>query len=393
MIEPASVNPLSDPDARFDADDFGIGQLFWAIRDAVIVGDAATGRIVLWNHAAETLFGYPAAEALGMSIEALIPKELRDRHHHGLARYAATGIGPYIDTGLPIDLPALHRDGRPLAIELGLTPVAHSRVAGQFVLAVIRDVSARKRAESEHLALAHEQAAREQAEHAIHDRDLLISSISHDLRTPLAGIKLTADLLRRRLRRAAPDPEQVLSGIAQIEASVDRMTALIADLLDAAQLAGGLAALRREPVDLVALARRVIAERAGSQGAIQLASDAASIVVQADRLKVGRVLANLLDNAIKYSPNGVEVTARVTVSPAWAEIAVRDRGIGVPAADLPRLFEPFFRAANARDRLPGTGIGLAGAQRIAEQHGGAILVESVEGEGSVFTLRLPRSES
>jgi PAS domain S-box-containing protein len=389
MTESASANPPVVPADRFDPDDFGIGQLFWAIRDAVIVGDVATGRIVLWNPAAETLFGYAADEALGMPIDALIPKELRDRHRHGFARYAATGTGPYIDTGLPIDLPALHRDGRPLAIELGLTPVAHSRVVGNFVLAVIRDVSARKRADSEHLALVHEQAARELAERAIHDRDLLLSSISHDLRTPLAGIKLTVDLLRRRLRRAEPNREQVLNGIDQIEASADRMTALIADLLDAAQLGGGLAALRREPVDLVTLAKSAIAARA--DGPVRLEAAAPEAIISADRVKLERVLANLLDNAIKYSPNGGEATVRVTLSPEWAEIAVRDRGIGVPAADLPRLFEPFFRAANARDRLPGTGIGLAGARRIAEQHGGAILVESVEGEGSVFTLRLPRS--
>jgi PAS domain S-box-containing protein len=386
------TNAEPAPVARFDPDDFGIGQLFWAIRDAVVVGDAATDRIVLWNPAAEAMFGYPAEEAVGLSIEALIPKDLRDRHRFGLARYAETGSGPYIDTGLPIDLPALRRDGQLIAIELGLTPVRHSRVPGRFVLAVIRDVSARKRAEAEHVAFIQEQAAREQAERAIHDRDLFLSSVSHDLRTPLAGIKLTTDLLRRRLRRPELDPEQVRRGIDQIDESANRLTALIADLLDAAQLGGGLATLHREPIDLVAYAREIIAAHGASHCPIRLETSLDDLVVEADRLKVGRVLENLLDNAVKYSPRGGEIVVRVAETPAWAEVTIRDQGIGVPAAELSRLFEPFYRATNARDRLPGTGIGLAGARRIAEQHGGAIVVESVEGKGSAFTLRLPRPE-
>jgi signal transduction histidine kinase len=108
---------------------------------------------------------------------------------------------------------------------------------------------------------------------------------------------------------------------------------------------------------------------------------------------VRRALANLISNAIKYSPNGSEVLVRVgrdRAAPAeWALVEVRDQGIGIPAADLPRLFERFFRARNAVDQAVGTGLGLAGARAIVEQLGGTIAVESQEGVGSTFAVRLP----
>src|SRR5918992_54809 len=97
------------------AEDFGFGRLFWLIRDAVIVGDASTGRIVLWNPAAEALFGYTAEEAVGMSIEALIPEKLRARHQAGLACYNRSGVGSIIGSDVPVALPALRKDRTEIA--------------------------------------------------------------------------------------------------------------------------------------------------------------------------------------------------------------------------------------------------------------------------------------
>jgi signal transduction histidine kinase len=112
-----------------------------------------------------------------------------------------------------------------------------------------------------------------------------------------------------------------------------------------------------------------------------------------DAGRLERVLANLISNALKYSPNGGEID--VTVEQVdeegrrWAVVKVKDSGIGIPAADLPHIFERFHRGANVSGRIPGTGIGLAAAQEIVEQHGGSISVQSREGDGSTFTVRLP----
>ena len=153
---PATVHPQ----------DFGIGRLFRCIREAVIVADVDIGRIVLWNPAAEALFGYSEAEALGLSVDALVPEYLRDRHRAGLARYRATGRGPVVDAATALELPARRKTGKECIVELTLSPVADAAVPGRFVLALIRDVTERKQKEEARAALIREQAARAEAEAA-----------------------------------------------------------------------------------------------------------------------------------------------------------------------------------------------------------------------------------
>jgi PAS domain S-box-containing protein len=147
-------------------EDFGFGQLYRDIPDAVVVGNVETGRIELWNPAAEVLFGIPADEAIGQRLEMIIPEPLRDRHRAGLAGYRESGHGALIDSGLPVEMSALRRSGEPLTIELRLLPVTSSRIPGQFVMAIIRDATLRKEAELDRLRLAREHAARVAAEHA-----------------------------------------------------------------------------------------------------------------------------------------------------------------------------------------------------------------------------------
>ncbi|MFT4041108.1 MAG: PAS domain S-box protein [Thermomicrobiales bacterium] len=147
-------------------EDFGIGQLFWAIRDAVVVGDADTGCIVLWNPAAEAMFGIPREQALGLPLDALIPEEFREQHRAGLAAYRETGSGALVDTGALTELPALRSTGERITIELRLSPIATSRFPGNFVLALIRDATVRKQGELDRLRLAEEQGARAAAEAA-----------------------------------------------------------------------------------------------------------------------------------------------------------------------------------------------------------------------------------
>jgi len=132
--------------------DLGMGHLFESVRDAVIVADANTGRMVLWNPAAEAIFGYSAAEALGMSVEELVPDYLKARHRAGMAGYRDTGHGRYIDSNTALDLPAVRKSGEEICVELTLSPIEpvdEAAVEGRFVLAIVRDATDRKRAEED----------------------------------------------------------------------------------------------------------------------------------------------------------------------------------------------------------------------------------------------------
>jgi PAS domain S-box-containing protein len=131
-------------------EDLGIGKLFERTRDAVIVADAETQQIVLWNPAATNIFGYSASEALELRVETLVPEYLKEQHRAGLSRYAQTGRGPYIDSHSPLELPALRKDGEEIHIELSLSPIGlvnETVGEGRFVLAIIRDITERKRVE------------------------------------------------------------------------------------------------------------------------------------------------------------------------------------------------------------------------------------------------------
>ena len=160
-----SLNACSEMDGP-SPEDFGFGQLYRDIPDAVIIGNTETGCIELWNPAAETLFGIPAREAIGQPIEIIIPERLWGRHRAGLAGYREKGHGALIDSGHAVEMPALRRHGEPITIELRLVPVTSSRIPGQFVMAMIRDATLRKEAELDRLRLAREQAARVAAEQA-----------------------------------------------------------------------------------------------------------------------------------------------------------------------------------------------------------------------------------
>src|ERR671910_3035586 len=132
--------------------DLGIGKLFESIRDAAIVADAKSQRIFLWNQAATNIFGYSASEALELRVEDLVPEYLKDQHRTGIAHYAETGHGPYIDSHRPLELPAIRKGGKEVYVELSLSsidPGGGIDANERFVLAIMRDITERKRMEEE----------------------------------------------------------------------------------------------------------------------------------------------------------------------------------------------------------------------------------------------------
>jgi signal transduction histidine kinase len=252
--------------------------------------------------------------------------------------------------------------------------------------------------------LLHEVAdARARAE-ADRLKDAFLASLSHDLRNPLTAVGATAQLVRRRLDRAGElDLGRLRTNVASIELSAQQMTRLVDQLLDYARLQMDRPLdLNRQQTDMVELARRVVAlhESVSEHHSVELDASEVSIVGNWDAARIERVLQNLLSNAIKYSPRGGKVRVSVSREAAsasagteFAVISVQDEGVGIPAAELPRIFERFHRGANVRDQIAGTGIGLATARHVIEQHGGTIAVYSEENRGTTFTIRLPECES
>jgi signal transduction histidine kinase len=230
---------------------------------------------------------------------------------------------------------------------------------------------------------------------AIELRDTFLATVTHDLRNPLATIRGQAQLLRRTAAREnSPLSARVDDGLQRLQATVDRMTRILDGLLDVASLElGGRLDLDRQEMDLVDVARRIAAEHQERAGRhfIQVAGEP-RLVGQWDLARLERVMDNLLGNAVKYSPDGSVVTVVCVreddADGAWAIVSVRDQGVGIPVADLGHIFERFHRAGNVGG-VRGAGIGLATVREIIQQHGGSISVESRQGEGSTFTIRLP----
>lgn len=236
-----------------------------------------------------------------------------------------------------------------------------------------------------------------EAQEAINLRDELLAVVSHDLKNPLTTVMGFTQLLQSTVNRIdLPEKERVLDGISRINATATRMNRLIDELLDIAHLQMGKPLdLDEKEIDLVRLARQsVLAYSQTSQRhQFHFETSLPELIGRWDSARLERVLGNLLANAIKYSPAGGAITVTVsrekTGDGAWAIVSIADQGIGIPAGDLPQIFDRFHRGKNVAGRIKGSGIGLASARHIIEQHRGTISVSSQEGAGSVFTIRLP----
>jgi signal transduction histidine kinase/ActR/RegA family two-component response regulator len=248
------------------------------------------------------------------------------------------------------------------------------------MIGAITDVTQVKHAEAD-------RAARVAAEAANAAKSAFLASMSHELRTPLNAILGYAQLLQHH----AVD-ERVRRGLATIEQSGQHLLALINDLLDVARIEAGRLELCEEPIDVavflgsVADAVRVKAERKGLAFTLD-AAPGLPRCVRSDERRLRQVLLNLLGNAVKFTDRG-SVTLMVGATPGRLRFEVRDTGVGIDAADLPRLFEPFSQAGDPRRRAGGSGLGLAISRGLARALGGDIEVTSTPGVGSVFAFEI-----
>jgi len=245
-------------------------------------------------------------------------------------------------------------------------------------------------AEVQTLARAFNEMSR-QVEASQRSQREFVANVSHELKTPLTSVQGFAQAI---LDGTASDPDAVRQAAQVIYDEAARMHRLVLDLLDLARLDAGTADLLREPVDLAALARNVVQRMQPQAQAAQVAltvNGVDALVVYGDGDRLAQVLTNLLDNALKHTPPGGEVTVRVQEEAGWALCVVRDTGQGIPPEALPRIFERFYQLDQAR--RGGAGLGLSIAYEIVRAHGGTIAVQSEPGKGSVFVVKLPRVSS
>lgn len=360
-----------------------------SIGDAVIATDAS-GRVAFMNPVAARLTGFDDEAARGLpisdvfrivnewsreTVESPVDRVLRENAVVGLANHTVLidrlgGERPIDDSGAPI----LDPDGSILGVVL-----------------VFRDVTERRSADAARERWIRSEAAREAAELASRAKDDFLATVSHELRSPLAAaLGWTAVLKTESADGAVRD-----RALASIERNLRLQARLTSDLLDVSRMISGTFTLERQTVDVAELTRSVVLdwrEAAERKGVAFRCDPTAAASADADPARLSQALANLLSNALKFTPADGSIDVTVSGDDTSVEIAVQDTGSGIRADLLPTLFERFHRS----EGLPvgsqeGLGLGLAIARRIVELHGGEIALRSPgPGGGATALIRLPR---
>lgn len=232
----------------------------------------------------------------------------------------------------------------------------------------------------------------EESQESLRLQEEFMAVTSHDMRTPLAAVRGYAQLARRHLSGEQQDLESVDRWLGDIDESAARLTSLVSEFMDVTLLrAGQEVPLQLEPTDVAEIARERVREHQGAAGELHrfsISTQPDAVVGNWDAVRIGRVLDNLLGNAVKFSPDGGRIDVSISATDEHVTIEISDQGIGIAPQDLARIFLPMYRGANARG-VAGTGLGLAGSRRLVDLMGGQVTVKSRLGKGSTFTVALP----
>lgn len=362
------------------------------------------GEMVLLNPRMGELFGYAERELLGRPIEVLIPEAARKRHTAARKDYQQHPARRPMGAGL--DLRGRRKDGTEFAVEVSLNHFSID--GGRYVMALVSDASQRK-AYEERLERSNEEledrvqrrteelelAGRSVREALEKERELnalksrFVSMASHEFRTPLSTIMSSADLIDR-YTDGSPD-EKVGRHLKRIRVKVRELTSMLNDFLSLEKLEQGKVSVNPVEFDLVHLCIDLIEEmrllcKPGQE--IDYEHDGEERNVTLDQQMLTNVISNLLNNAIKYSPENSRIRLRSRIRDGRLAIEVSDEGIGIPLEDQPHLFERFFRAGNATT-IQGTGLGLSIIKRHLDLMRGGITFSSAPGKGTVFNVELP----
>jgi two-component system, OmpR family, phosphate regulon sensor histidine kinase PhoR len=331
------------------------GQILDALDDGVLLLDGA-GRLLVANPAARSWFGLPDDLRPGLPVKRVlgVPQVT------ALAEQAAAARAPVVGT-LTLVFP------EPRTLAMRAFPLADRGPTGRIVV-TMTDITQRRRLE-------------------VLRRDF-VANASHELKTPVAAVRVLAETL---LTALPEDPEAGSRFAERIGREAERLDVLVRDLLDLSRVERG--TLDVEPVDLVGLAKEVTGGYTdlAEERRVRLRTELQpQVSMRGDRAQLGLLLSNLLDNALRHTFAKGTVCVRLEATEGRAVLQVVDSGEGIPAGELPRVFERFYRVDKARARKTGgTGLGLAIVRHVAEAHGGTVAVESELGRGSTFTVTLP----
>ncbi|MEP7251394.1 MAG: PAS domain-containing sensor histidine kinase [Ginsengibacter sp.] len=342
--------------------------------DDAICSKNLDGIITTWNHGAEKMFGYKEKEVLGRNITIIIPESKRKEE---------VIIRNKIRKGqriAPIETIRTRKDGNEINISLTISPIYNQagKISGASVIS--KDISRRVEIEGQH------QVYTEKLEELNRYRDDFIAMASHELKTPLTVLKVNLQILEEIVEEDE-SAEFIQSSCRQ----VDKLTDLISHLLDASKIQAGNIKLNYSTFSLKTLLKEInLNIRPSNQGhktVMQRINK--DIYVHADRERIEHVVNNLLLNAIKYSPDSENIVVKAVVKNDFLQVSVKDEGIGIPAAELEKIFERFYRVAGMPSTYSGSGIGLFICAEIIKWHGGKIWAESELGKGSTFYFQIP----
>lgn len=341
---------------------------------AMLMVDGA-GTIVLINNEIETLFGYEREELLGKKMEVLVPERYAAHHPDLRAHYLSDAHSRRMGAGR--DLYARRKDGGEFPVEIGLNPIKTEE--GRFVLAAVVDLTERKRVEAELRA----------ANDALVASNLELQQFayvaSHDLQEPLRTIRIFSEFLQREYRGKLDETADMY--VSQISGSAGHMHSLVGDLLSIARVESRARTLKPVSLEEVFESSMTMLATSIADAGATVTSDRLPCVV-GDAPQLTQLLSNLIGNSIKYrGADSPKIHVSSTRDKDRWTISVTDNGIGIEPRYFQKIFE-IFRRLHASSNYPGTGIGLAVCRRIVQRHDGEIWVESVPGEGSVFSFTL-----
>jgi len=357
--------------------------------DGVLQIDTS-GKIALANRAAEILFGYTREEFSRLSVDELVPEGRRVNHAKHRANFVEAGVSRPM--GLGLNLSGRRKDGTEFPVEISLSHM--NTPNGVHVTAVVRDVTERKHMEEKVRALqqsymAELEARQKQAERLNQLKNEFLASVSHELRTPLHTIIGFSDLLSEELEGPLNPTQRDF--VSHIRRDSDHLLGLINDLLDLSRIESGRLELHVESLSLrTAISEAVSAIRShADEKAVRVVEDnIGDLRIAADPIRLRQILYNLLNNAVKFTTAGGEVSVYAEQDGGVVRVTVADTGVGIPTDEQPKIFDRFYQVSN---KGGGAGLGLAISKQLVELQGGSISVESEPGRGSRFQFDLPTS--